>query len=76
MAQGFTADMLAGLIHDGLATAAPETVMVGGRAIEVTRVKITEAGRRALGYTIERRHIRQKPTERPFGPGTWRRGWR
>jgi hypothetical protein len=48
MAQGFTADMLAGLVHDGLATAATETVRAGGRAIKVTRVKITDAGRRAL----------------------------
>jgi hypothetical protein len=48
MAQGFTADMLAGLVHDGLATAATETVRAGGRAIEITRVKITDAGRRAL----------------------------
>jgi hypothetical protein len=48
MAQGFTADMLGGLVHDGLATAATETVSAGGRAIEVTRVKITDAGRRAL----------------------------
>ena len=47
MAQGFTADMLAGLVH-GLATAATETVRAGGRAIEITRVKITDAGRRAL----------------------------
>jgi hypothetical protein len=50
MAQGFTTDTLAGLVRDGLATAAPETVMAGGRTIEITRVKITDAGRRALGY--------------------------
>jgi hypothetical protein len=48
MAQGFTTNMLTGLVRDGLATAAPETVRAAGRAIEVTRVKITEAGRRAL----------------------------
>jgi hypothetical protein len=48
MAQGFTTDMLAGLVHDGLAPAATETVRAGGRAIEVTRVKITDAGRRAI----------------------------
>ena len=52
MAQGFTTDTLAGLVRDGLATAAPETVMAGGRTIEITRVKITDAGRRALGYKL------------------------
>jgi hypothetical protein len=52
MAQGFTTDTLAGLVRDGLATAAPETVMAGGRTIEITRVKITDAGRRALGYEL------------------------
>jgi hypothetical protein len=52
MAQGFTTDTLAGLVRDGLATAAPETVMAGGRTIEITRVKITDAGRRALGYDL------------------------
>ena len=54
MAQGFTTGMLAGLVRDGLATAAPETVRAGGRTVEITRVKITDAGRRALGY--ERAH--------------------
>jgi hypothetical protein len=41
-------DMLAGLVHDGLATATPETVETGGRPIEVVRITITDAGRRAL----------------------------
>jgi hypothetical protein len=40
--------MLAGLVHDGLATAETETVRASGRAIEITRVKITDAGPRAL----------------------------
>jgi hypothetical protein len=48
-AHGFTADLLAELVHDGLATAKPGTVRAGGRPIEVTRIKITDAGRRALG---------------------------
>ena len=48
MAHGFAAEMLAGLAIDGLARASPTTVMAGGRAIEVTRVRITDAGRRAI----------------------------
>jgi hypothetical protein len=48
LAQGFTNDMLAGLVRDGLATATPETVSAAGRAIEVIRVRITDAGRRAI----------------------------
>ena len=33
----------------GLATAQAERVVAGGKSIEVAHVKITEAGRRALG---------------------------
>jgi hypothetical protein len=32
----------------GLATATAERIVAGGKSIEVARVKITEAGRRAL----------------------------
>jgi hypothetical protein len=45
---GFTNDRLAGLVRDGLATAKLEHVRAGRRAIEVTRLRITDAGRRAL----------------------------
>jgi hypothetical protein len=45
---GFTADRLAGLVRDGLATAKLENVRAGGRSIEVTRLRITNAGRRAI----------------------------
>jgi len=40
--------MLADLIREGLATAHHETMRVGKRKIKVTRVRITDAGRRAL----------------------------
>jgi hypothetical protein len=33
---------------DGLATMSPENVRAGGKMIEVTRVRITDAGRRAI----------------------------
>jgi hypothetical protein len=40
--------MLADLVHDGLATAHRQTVRVGRRKIQFTRMKITDAGRKAL----------------------------
>jgi hypothetical protein len=36
------------LVCDGLASATPERVVSGGETIEVARVRITEAGRKAL----------------------------
>jgi len=39
LAHGFTSEILASLVRDGLATARPETVKAGGRAIEVIRVR-------------------------------------
>jgi hypothetical protein len=48
LAHGFTIDMLVKLIRAGLATAGTERVVVGGRPMEVTRVRMTEAGRQSL----------------------------
>ncbi len=48
LAHGFTVDMLADLIRAGLATAKTERLVAGGRPMEVTRVRITGAGRRTL----------------------------
>jgi hypothetical protein len=45
---GFTRDLLAGLVHTGLATAQRQTVKASGKTIEVVRIRITEAGQRAL----------------------------
>jgi hypothetical protein len=45
-ANGFTRRMLAGLIRAGLATAQRQNIKAGSQA--VGRVRITEAGRRAL----------------------------
>jgi hypothetical protein len=46
---GFTRRMLTGLVHAGLATAQPENMKgADGETIEVVRVRITEAGRRAI----------------------------
>ena len=45
---GFPAEMLADLVRNGLASMQGDTVKVGGRAIEIIRVQITDAGRRAI----------------------------
>ena len=47
-AHGFTVEQLIELVRSGLASATPERVVVGKRAMQITRVRITEAGRRAL----------------------------
>jgi hypothetical protein len=48
LAHGFRIDMVAGLVHDGLATARCEFMRMGRRKIRVARLRITDAGRRAL----------------------------
>ena len=49
IAHGFKVDMVvAGLVRDGLATVVASTVKAGSRTVQVTRVRITDAGRRAL----------------------------
>jgi hypothetical protein len=45
---GFTVGMLADLVWSRLATGHRETVRVGHRNIKVARIRITDAGRRAL----------------------------
>jgi len=45
---GFPAEMVADLVRNGLASMQGDTVNVGGRAIEVIRVQITDAGQRAI----------------------------
>jgi putative SOS response-associated peptidase YedK len=48
LAHGFDGDMIAGLVRSGLAMARRENMKAGGRAIEVVRIRITGAGRKAL----------------------------
>ena len=48
VAHGFDSDLMARLVRERLATATPERVFAGGKPVEVTRVRITDAGRRAL----------------------------
>jgi hypothetical protein len=48
LAHGFTVEQLVELVRSGLASATPERVVAGKRAMQITRVRITDAGRRAL----------------------------
>jgi hypothetical protein len=49
IAHGFEMKMLAGLVHEGLAAAiVGESIKAGGKAVEVVRFWIAEAGRRAI----------------------------
>ena len=48
IAHGFTARQLALLVRDGLASASSERMLAGKTPMEVMRLHITEAGRRAL----------------------------
>ena len=51
LAHGFTTSQMVELVRAGLATATAERVVAGGLKLEVARVRITEAGRRALAAT-------------------------
>jgi hypothetical protein len=46
---GFKRGVLGGLVRRRLAAAEHEVVMAGGKAVEVVRIKITAAGRSAIG---------------------------
>jgi hypothetical protein len=48
LAHGFTIAQMVELVHAGLAPATAEPVRAGKREMEVARVKMTAAGRRAL----------------------------
>jgi len=48
LAHGFKRRLIAGLIEAGLVTAKTEVMRAGERAVHVTRITITEAGRAAL----------------------------
>ena len=45
---GFSRDMLSGLVVAGLATVVAETLKADGPTIKIERVRITDAGRRAI----------------------------
>jgi hypothetical protein len=49
LVHGFTTDQLGGLVRIGLIAKSTEHVVSGGRASEVKRFKLTEAGQQVLG---------------------------
>ena len=46
--RGFTPDLLAGLVRDGLAAATVDRVVVGGHTAKLVRLRITNTGTLAL----------------------------
>ena len=48
LAYGFKTELLVELVNAGLATVSIEGTVAGGRRVEVIRMRITAAGRRAL----------------------------
>ena len=48
LAHGFTIPLMVEPVRAGLATATAQRMVAGGKAMEIARVRITEAGRRAL----------------------------
>ncbi len=48
LAHGFSVEMVADLVHDGLATARRQTMRVGRRKLQFALMRITDAGRRAI----------------------------
>jgi hypothetical protein len=49
LAHGFSVEQMVDLVRSGLATAHSERVVAGKHRVEVARLRITEAGRRAVG---------------------------
>jgi hypothetical protein len=49
LVHGFDSNMIADLVESGLAAARLENMKAGSRAIEVVRIRITGAGRVAIG---------------------------
>jgi hypothetical protein len=47
-ANGFTLEVVVSLTHAGLATSTTQRGHAGGHAVDLTRIRITDAGRRAL----------------------------
>jgi hypothetical protein len=41
-------DVIAGLVHQGLAAAKRESMKTGGKPVQVVGIRITDSGRRAL----------------------------
>jgi hypothetical protein len=48
LAHGFTDELIAGLVLNGLATVIPDIARIGKHTIEIELVMITDAGRKAI----------------------------
>jgi hypothetical protein len=48
VAHGFDFDLMLRLVRERLATSTPERTFAAGKPVEVSRVRITDAARRAL----------------------------
>jgi hypothetical protein len=48
LAHGFTHELIAGLVLNGLATEVPDIARIGKQTIEIELVMITDAGRKAI----------------------------
>jgi hypothetical protein len=69
LAHGFAIGMLRGLVRDGLAYALREPAYFNRRAVLVTVMQITDAGRRALDESCRRpRPCARRPVMRPLLP--------
>jgi hypothetical protein len=55
LVHGFTIPQMLDLVRTGLVTAKAERVVAGGRTIEVACLRITAAGRQALGTKPKKR---------------------
>jgi hypothetical protein len=51
LAHGFNIEQMVELVRAGLATATPEWMVAGSHKMEVARVRITDARRRALAHS-------------------------
>src|SRR5262249_10013957 len=75
LAHGFPVPLLVDLCIAGLAIATPERIVAGGRPIEVVRMKITDAGQKAItrarpaGRERRRVILSPNPRERAASPG-------
>jgi hypothetical protein len=50
LAHGFTDELIAGLVLNGLATVVPDSARIGKQTIDIELVMITDAGRKAIRY--------------------------
>jgi hypothetical protein len=67
LAHGFTISMLDGLVGAGLAIAESEFVFAGQRTVKVVRMRMTDAGRRALRFDSQLRDALGERDERLCG---------